>query len=108
MYDRFLARRAPPLPHEERAAIACPTTIRRMKNELHILQVCARLIQIPACPLLLGFVIDQYPNGFASCHLLDHLAIDPTDGVDLPGQSVSLWGHPSQVASCRSHSAGIE
>src|SRR4051812_26898923 len=25
----------------------------------------------------------------------------------LSGQSVSLWGHPSHVASCCSHSAGI-
>src|ERR1700723_110653 len=28
-------------------------------------------------------------------------------GANLPGQSVSSWGHPSQVASCGSHSAGM-
>src|SRR5437868_5394705 len=26
----------------------------------------------------------------------------------LPGQSVGLWGQPSQVAACFSHSAGME
>src|SRR5580765_237452 len=28
--------------------------------------------------------------------------------LSLPGQSVALCGQPSQVASCRSHSAGME
>src|SRR5689334_14713685 len=27
--------------------------------------------------------------------------------LSLPGQSVALWGHPSHVASCGSHSAGM-
>src|SRR6266849_9299043 len=28
-------------------------------------------------------------------------------GANFPGQSVSSWGQPSQVASCGSHSAGM-
>jgi len=69
--------------YENRPRVPRPPTIRRMYDELQVLQICVSALKIAARQLCLAVAANQDSHDLALGNLPHHLAIHPADGVNL-------------------------
>ena len=73
------------LADKNRAAIAHPTPVGRMDDELDLFQVGSRPSQVTVDDLLVGSALDQDSNRLAGGESADDFSINPANGIELVG-----------------------